>query len=142
MRATAHRKAYESTILTACHDYRNADIEPCTMGDLQGTRSALLIGDSHARHFEPFVRVLDDAAHVKVYALTNSECLALENPLPPVPDAMTATCLDAPGRDFKLIRSRRFDDVVIAERWIGKFDQPRLNALANLKRAIEGDNHD
>ena len=30
----------------------------------------------------------------------------------------------------------------IAERWIGKFDQPRLNALANLKRALEGEPHD
>ena len=26
----------------------------------------------------------------------------------------------------------------IAERWIGKFDQPRLDALANLKRALAG----
>ena len=25
----------------------------------------------------------------------------------------------------------------IAERWIGKFDQPRLQALADLKRALE-----
>ena len=25
----------------------------------------------------------------------------------------------------------------IAERWIGKFDQPRLTALADLKRALE-----
>jgi DNA-binding transcriptional ArsR family regulator len=30
----------------------------------------------------------------------------------------------------------------IAERWIGKFDQPRLDALSNLKRALEGDDHD
>jgi DNA-binding transcriptional ArsR family regulator len=26
----------------------------------------------------------------------------------------------------------------IAERWIGKFDQPRLAALSNLKRDLEG----
>jgi DNA-binding transcriptional ArsR family regulator len=30
----------------------------------------------------------------------------------------------------------------IAERWIGKFDQPRLAALADLKRNLEGDDHD
>lgn len=30
----------------------------------------------------------------------------------------------------------------IAERWIGKFEQPRLSALAELKRNLEGDNHD
>ena len=31
---------------------------------------------------------------------------------------------------------------VIAERWIGKFDQPRLSALSNLKRNLEGESHD
>ena len=29
----------------------------------------------------------------------------------------------------------------IAERWIGKFDRPRLTALADLKRSLEGDDH-
>jgi DNA-binding transcriptional ArsR family regulator len=27
----------------------------------------------------------------------------------------------------------------IADRWIGKFERPRLQALADLKRALEGD---
>ena len=27
----------------------------------------------------------------------------------------------------------------IAERWIGKFDRPRLEALSDLKRTLEGD---
>jgi len=30
----------------------------------------------------------------------------------------------------------------IAERWIGKFEQPRLGALSALKRNLEGENHD
>jgi DNA-binding transcriptional ArsR family regulator len=30
----------------------------------------------------------------------------------------------------------------IAERWIGKFDRPRLAALAALKHTLEGDSHD
>ncbi|MGV8996043.1 MAG: ArsR/SmtB family transcription factor [Parvibaculaceae bacterium] len=30
----------------------------------------------------------------------------------------------------------------IAERWIGKFEQPRLSALSKLKKVLEGDNHD
>lgn len=29
----------------------------------------------------------------------------------------------------------------IADRWMGKFDRSRLEALANLKRALEGDPH-
>ena len=29
----------------------------------------------------------------------------------------------------------------IAERWIGKFDRPRLAALSDLKRSLEGDDH-
>jgi DNA-binding transcriptional ArsR family regulator len=30
----------------------------------------------------------------------------------------------------------------IAERWIGKFERPRLHALSELKRKLEGENHD
>ena len=30
----------------------------------------------------------------------------------------------------------------IAERWIGKFERPRLSALAKLKKTLEGENHD
>jgi DNA-binding transcriptional ArsR family regulator len=30
----------------------------------------------------------------------------------------------------------------IAERWIGKFEQPRLSALSILKRKLEGNNDD
>ena len=30
----------------------------------------------------------------------------------------------------------------IAERWIGKFERPRLSALAELKRSLEGEEHD
>ena len=30
----------------------------------------------------------------------------------------------------------------IAERWIGKFERPRLTALAKLKRDLEGENND
>jgi DNA-binding transcriptional ArsR family regulator len=30
----------------------------------------------------------------------------------------------------------------IAERWIGKFERPRLSALSRLKRTLEGKDHD
>ncbi|MDR5753849.1 MULTISPECIES: metalloregulator ArsR/SmtB family transcription factor [unclassified Caballeronia] len=30
----------------------------------------------------------------------------------------------------------------IAERWIGKFEQPRLAALSDLKKSLEGDEYD
>ena len=30
----------------------------------------------------------------------------------------------------------------IAERWIGKFERPRLSALARLKKTLEGESHD
>jgi len=30
----------------------------------------------------------------------------------------------------------------IAERWIGKFERPRLTALSDLKRKLEGEDHD
>jgi DNA-binding transcriptional ArsR family regulator len=30
----------------------------------------------------------------------------------------------------------------IAQRWISKFERPRLDALSDLKRTLEGDDHD
>ena len=30
----------------------------------------------------------------------------------------------------------------IAERWIGKFERPRLGALSRLKKSLEGEDHD
>jgi DNA-binding transcriptional ArsR family regulator len=30
----------------------------------------------------------------------------------------------------------------IAERWIGKFDRPRLSVLSDLKKTLEGEDHD
>jgi DNA-binding transcriptional ArsR family regulator len=30
----------------------------------------------------------------------------------------------------------------IAERWIGKFERPRLSALSELKKTLEGEDHD
>lgn len=30
----------------------------------------------------------------------------------------------------------------IAERWIGKFEQPRLSALSKLRKSLEGEDHD
>ena len=30
----------------------------------------------------------------------------------------------------------------IAERWIGKFERPQLSALSDLKRTLEGNDHD
>ncbi len=30
----------------------------------------------------------------------------------------------------------------IAERWIGKFERPRLSALSKLKKNLEGEDHD
>jgi DNA-binding transcriptional ArsR family regulator len=30
----------------------------------------------------------------------------------------------------------------IAERWVSKFERPRLRALARLKQSLEGDDHD
>ena len=30
----------------------------------------------------------------------------------------------------------------IAERWIGKFEHPRLSALSKLKKTLEGEDHD
>ena len=133
--ANARLKAFDSSFVAGCHDRIDADIEPCAFGDPKGSKQALLIGDSHARHFEPFVRVMADAAHVEVHALTDSECLALETDGAAAAATRTAACNAAIDRDYRLIRSGRFDYVLIAERWIG-YPGDRLDRIDGVVRTI------
>ena len=135
--ATMNLKHYESTAGDRCHDYGELDIEPCVLGDPHGRIEALLIGDSHARHFRPFVHVIAEQAHVKVYGLTNSECLTLEGVRLPNQYASRQACGEAIARDFKLIRSGRFRYVFIAERWIGYPPEQLARLDATVQTIVE-----
>lgn len=133
--AYANLQRFDSPDADRCHDHRSSDIQPCVIGDPSAPVAGLLIGDSHARQFRPFVRVLAEAAHVKVYGLTNSECLTLEGVQSSAELASRQACNEAIERDFKLIRSGRFKFVLIAERWIG-YPNEQLDRLDGSLRAI------
>jgi peptidoglycan/LPS O-acetylase OafA/YrhL len=130
--AYANFKAYETHDMYRCHNYVDADIEPCAFGDLAASTLALMIGDSHARRFHPFVQLLATEAHVKVYGMTDSACTTLEGSADRVGPRYRDACVAATARDFALIRSRRFRFVILAERWIGY----RPEALAGLDRSL------
>jgi SGNH domain (fused to AT3 domains) len=103
------------------------------MGDPGASTQALLIGDSHARAFRPFVDVLARDAHVKVYGLTNSACPTLEGSADRAGPDRRVGCVAGTTRDFALIRSGRFRYVVFAERWIGY----PPDALAGLAHSLQ-----
>jgi len=130
--ASANLRRFDFKAAERCHDHRDADIEPCAFGDLHATKTALMIGDSHARQLRPFVDALADEVHVKVYGLTESQCLALEGTGGSANRMLDGPCRTAIARDFALIRDRRYDFVMIAERWIG-YDR---GALAGLDASI------
>jgi peptidoglycan/LPS O-acetylase OafA/YrhL len=117
-RVEANLRRFDFRDASRCHDYRASDLEPCAFGDLRSTTSALMIGDSHARHLRPFVQGLAAEAHVKVYGLTESQCFALEGAGSPN-RGLDPGCKAGIARDFAAIRSGRYRYVMLAERWIG-----------------------
>jgi len=133
--AYANLQRFDSIQADRCHGYLADDLEPCAFGDLAAPRTALLIGDSHARHFRPFVQILAQDAHVKVYGLTSSECLALEGVALIEQYASRQECSDAIARDFRLIDHHRYDYVMIAERWIG-YPADQVDKLDRTLRTI------
>jgi len=119
-----------------CNDLgAGADIERCALGDLQASDRALLLGDSHAQHYWAFVDVLARQAHVKVYGLTNGECLALDgarlirNAVPYV------GCAEATRAHYEMIARDHFRFVFLAQRWIG-YPEAQLEHLNGSIDAI------
>ena len=135
----AHAQAmldrYEPRGPDACHDRTDGDMEPCAFGDLRSSIRVLLIGDSHARHFRPFLRVLADDARLKAYGLTNSECPTLEGASLQIEPGRRAGCTAAIARDYTLIRDGHFRFVVLAERWFA-YATEEDGALARSLDAI------
>ncbi len=116
---------YIDTHQPQCHDFKGGDLEQCAVGDLSANTSALMIGDSHARHYLRFVDVLAKQAHIKVYGLSGSECLML-------PGAkggrFSDSCAEETARYYRLIAQSHFRYVLIGEHWIG-YDPIQLEHL-------------
>ncbi len=100
-----------------CHGNASPRLEDCVFGDQAGDRTALLIGDSHAQHFRPFVAVLARQANVRLQGVTDDLCLALEGVQLPPRFRWREACGRAIERDFAWIRTRHFDFVVLGAHW-------------------------
>lgn len=133
--AYANLRFFEPPSEDRCHGEHGADFESCAFGDPAGRTTALLIGDSHAFHYASFVQVLADAAHVKVYGVTNNLCLALPGVRLPASFKWARECSDATERNYRRIRERHFDYVVIAERW-ATYPADQLDKLDDALRSI------
>ena len=115
-----------------CHDFVGRDVEQCAFGDPKATSRALLIGDSHARHYWWFVDVLAKQATIKANGLTYREC-----PVLPGADLThlgngAAACSDATTRVFEMIRRGGFKYVLIGEQWT----RYSVHQLEFLHRAV------
>ena len=106
------------------------DPAQCQLGDAQGARSALVIGDSNSNHFWGFFDVLAKAAGVKVNALSVSSCLTL----PGIwqfdwwiyKDMPYTECHDRTQNYFQLIQHNHYNFVVIGEIWEQYANGPHL----------------
>ncbi|MEN4610352.1 acyltransferase family protein [Pantoea agglomerans] len=98
---------------------QNAD--KCMFGDLNGQKTALLIGDSHSNHFWGFFDVLAQDAHIRMTALSTALCLAL-------PDTYLYDwwsfrnqtfdkCHENTARYYELIAKNHYDYVILGQVW-------------------------
>ncbi|CDK23925.1 putative O-acetyltransferase (plasmid) [Erwinia amylovora LA637] len=100
---------------------KEQDPEKCLLGDLKGTRTGLMIGDSNSNHFWGFVDEISKNQHVKMSALSQSSCLTL----PGIwqydwwiyKDTTYDKCRESTEHYFQLIRQNHYDFVVIGEVW-------------------------
>ena len=100
-----------------CHDFSGQDIEACSFGERSAKTKALLIGDSHARHYWWFIDVLAKSGKLKVTGLTERNCLAIPDHAFPKQDSSPTPCAAAAARNFEMVRSNTFDYVIIGEQW-------------------------
>ncbi|MEN4545926.1 acyltransferase family protein [Pantoea agglomerans] len=97
------------------------NVEKCMFGDLNGQKTALLIGDSHSNHFWGFFDVLAQDAHIRMNALSTALCLAL-------PDTYLYDwwsfrnqtfdkCHENTARYYELIAKNHYDYVILGQVW-------------------------
>lgn len=97
------------------------DPNQCQLGDLSGSRTALVIGDSNSNHFWGFFDVLTKDAHIKASALSASSCLTL----PGIwqydwwiyRNVSYKECHDRTENYYRLIKQNHYDYVIIGEIW-------------------------
>jgi len=134
---------YESKAVTRkkCID-TNHSLETCILGDLEGNKTALVIGDSNSNHFWGFLDVLGKKTGIKINALSVSSCLTF----PEIwqydwwiyKNKNYEYCHNKTAEYYNLIKNNKFDYVIIGEVWqnyshgpylITKRDDARSDAL-------------
>lgn len=134
---------YESKAVTRkkCID-TNHSLETCVLGDREGNKSAIVIGDSNSNHFWGFFDVLGKDAGIKINALSVSSCLTL----PGIwqydwwiyKNKNYEYCHSKTAEYYNIIKNNKFDYVIIGEVWqnysrgphlIAKKDDARSDAL-------------
>lgn len=106
------------------------DAGRCMFGDLNGQKTALLIGDSHSNHFWGFFDVLAQDAHIRMTGLSTALCLAL-------PDTYLYDwwsfrnqtfdrCHDNTARYYELIAKNHYNYVILGQVWEWYVSGPHL----------------
>lgn len=113
--------------------------EKCMFGDLNGQKTALLIGDSHSNHFWGFFDVLAQDAHIRMTALSTALCLAL-------PDTYLYDwwsfrnqtfdkCHENTARYYELIAKNHYDYVILGQVWEWYVSGPHIINHAGDERS-------
>ncbi|AOV97399.1 hypothetical protein A9798_10820 [Edwardsiella hoshinae] len=145
--------AYDPSTRQACIDSDNIDQaeKTCRIGDKQGSRRALLIGDSHSNHFWYFFDKMGKEAKLAITPLATSSCLTLPGIYQydwwKFKDRVYQQCYNDTQRYYSLIKKNKYDYVILGETWdsyvsdsiINQVGDPRSLPLAKarIRHALE-----
>ena len=113
----AHRQLCSDT-----SDFKEGtDLDKCKIGDKKATKTALLMGDSHAGHFFNFFNVMGENAHLVITPFSRGACLSLPNYYlfqnHNQYDLINLSCHNESIRYYKMIQKNNYNYVIIAQRW-------------------------
>lgn len=110
----------------------------CRLGDPEGARSALMIGDSHANHYWNFMDVLARDAHLDVRSVSRAACLSLPDVFQH--DAKKKRTYNASCREYSRYfyheaLQHGYDFVIIGQIWPAYLDD-RIVADLSEERSV------
>ncbi|ELY7490976.1 acyltransferase [Cronobacter turicensis] len=112
-----------------CHSGKQI-LSVCHFGDADSNKTAFLMGDSNANHFWGFFDVVAKDAHVKMYSLTTSSCLALPGIYQydwwKFKGIKYQTCHDNMEKYYEYIRKNHYDYVILGHVWSRYAQGPHL----------------
>lgn len=123
-----------------CLEFRETP-ETCQAGDLNASKTALIIGDSSSNQFWGFFDVLGKDAHIKMTALSAPTCLAL----PGIwqfdwwihRNTTYDECHKRTLKFYDYIRDNHYDYVIIGDLWANYSSTPNLINKLGDKRSVK-----